>query len=361
MMKAVIAVEQGTPDVLQLVERPIPEPAAGQIRVRIIASSLNPIDTKVRKAKLPMTPGAFPAVLHSDFAGIVDALGDGVTKFAVGDAVFGFAGGFKGPTGDVPGTLAEYAVYDAALVARKPANLDFRSASALPLAATTAWKALFDKVTITPASKVFISGGAGGVGYLAVQMAAAAGAYVVAGTRSEESAQLALSAGARASVDLSATTAAEVIAEHTGGRGFDVIFDTVGGAALDAAFQMVRPTGDVVTIAGAATHNLAPLYLKGGNLHMVLVLLPIMIGVGVERHGEILEIVSAMAEEGRLKPRLDPERFTLAQAADAHRKFEAGTAKGKLVIDVAPEALLISHLRCNLYHASGVIDVAPPA
>ncbi|MDQ0395778.1 zinc-binding dehydrogenase [Labrys monachus] len=338
MMRAVIAVEQGTPDVLKLVERPIPEPAAGEIRVRIIASSLNPIDVKVRKAALPMTPGTFPAVLHSDFAGIVDALGPGVAKFAVGDEVFGFAGGFKGPAGDVPGALAEYAVYDAALVARKPANLDFRAASALPLTAATAWKALFDKASVTPASKVFISGGAGGVGYMAVQMAAAAGAYVVAGTRSEESAALALGAGACASVDLSVETAADVIGKHTGGRGFDVIFDTVGGAALDAAFQMVRPTGDVVTVVGAASHNLAPLYLRGGNLHMVLVLLPIMKGIGIERHGEILEIVAAMAEEGRLKPRLDPERFTLAQAADAHRKYEAGAAKGKLVIDVAQQA-----------------------
>lgn len=334
-MKAVIATEQGGTDVLKLIDLPMPEPQAGQVRVKIMASSLNPIDTKVRKARLPMTPENFPAILQTDFAGVIDAVGAGVTKFTAGDEVFGFAGGFRGPNGDVAGALAEYAVYDTAFVARKPANLDFRSAAALPLTASTAWKALFDKTRITPESSVLVTGGAGGVGHMAVQMAAAAGAYVVATTRSAASADAAIAAGARALVDLSSETTADVIAAHTQGRGFDVIFDTVGGAALDAAFQLVKPAGDVVTVVGAASHNLAPLYLKGANLHMVLVLLPIMRGIGIERHSEIMEIIATMAEEGRLSPRLDTERFGLADAATAHARYEAGEAKGKIIIDIA--------------------------
>jgi len=336
-MKSVVATEQGSPDVFRVVDLPTPEPAAGQVLVRILASSVNPIDTKVRKAKLPMAPAAFPAVLGSDFAGIVEAVGPGVGRFAPKDEVFGFAGGFRGPEGDIPGALAEFAVFDADLVAKKPRNVDFRTASALPLVATTAWMALFDKVIITPTTRVLITGGAGGVGYMAVQLARAAGADVVALTRSAESREAALAAGARACVDLSQSMPQEIVETHTGGRGFDMIFDTVGGAALDAAFQMVKPTGDIVTVVGAASHNLAPLYLKGANLHMVLVLAPIMFGLARPRQGQVLERIARMVEDGTLRPRLDPQRFTLAEAAGAHRKLEAGEAKGKLVIEVAAE------------------------
>jgi NADPH2:quinone reductase len=336
-MKAVIAREQGSPDVLVVTDLPIPEPAPGQVRVKVIATSINPIDVKVRKANLPMTPAAFPAVLHTDFSGVVDALGAGVTRFKIGDEVFGFSGGFRGPTGDVAGALSEYALADASLTARKPTKLDFRQSAALPLVAVTAWRALFEKVTLTPTSRVLITGGAGGVGYMAVQLASMAGADVVAVTRSPESTALALEAGAKACIDLAQTTPEEVVRIYTNGKGFDVIFDTVGGEALDAAFKMIRPSGDVVTVVGAATHGLAPLYLKGANLHMVLVLTPIMFGIDKDSQGEILERIAQLADCGRLTPRLDPQHFALAEAADAHRKFEAGEANGKIIIDVTTQ------------------------
>jgi NADPH2:quinone reductase len=335
-MKAIVATEQGSPDVLTMTDLPLPEPGAGQVRVKMMATSLNPIDAKVRKARLPMTPSAFPAILHTDLAGVIDAVGVGVTTFGLGDEVFGFSGGFRGPQGDIAGALAEYALADAALIAHKPATLDFRQSAALPLVAVTAWKALFEKVTITPASKVLITGGGGGVGYIAVQLASLAGADVVAVTRSPESAAFAFAAGAGACLDLAETTPQDIVDAHTGGKGFDVIFDTVGGEALDAAFKMIRPSGDVVTIVGAATHMLAPLYLKGANLHMVLVLTPIMFGTEKEKQGEILRRIARLADNGVLTPRLDPQHFALADAADAHRKFEAGEAKGKLIIDISP-------------------------
>ncbi len=337
-MRAVVATEQGSPDVLKLTDLPMPEPAVGQVRVKVFATGLNPIDTKVRKAKLPMTPASFPAVLQTDLAGVVDAIGPGVTKFAVGDAVYGFSGGFRGPAGDVAGALSDYALADVALIAHKPANLDFRQSAALPLVSVTAWKALFEKVTLTPMTKVLVTGGAGGVGYMAVQLAGIAGADVIAVTRTPESTALALEAGARACLDLAQTTPQDVVNEYTGGKGFDVVFDTVGGEALDAAFKMIRPSGDVVTVVGAATHGLAPLYLKGANLHMVLVLTPIMFGIDREEQGEILARITQLVENGKLQPRLDPQRFNLEDVADAHRKFEAGEAKGKIVIDVASQA-----------------------
>jgi NADPH2:quinone reductase len=281
-----------------------------------------------------MTPTSFPAVLHTDLSGIVDSIGPGVTQFKVGDEVYGFSGGFRGPNGDVPGALSDYALADSELIAHKPANFDFRQAAAIPLVATTAWKALFEKMTLTPTTKLLITGAAGGVGYMAVQLARIAGATVVAAIRSEESRAVALEAGAKACVDLSKTSVQEVIDTHTDGRGFDVIFDTVGGESLDAAFKMIRPSGDVVTIVGAASHGLAPLYLKGANLHMVLVLTPIMFGLDKKKQGEILGKIAQLAEEGQLKPRLDAQRFALAQTADAHLKYEAGEAVGKIVIDI---------------------------
>lgn len=333
-MKAVVAIEQGTPDVFRLVEQPVPHAGPGQVLIKVVASAVNHIDTKVRKAKLPMTPEHFPAVLQSDFSGVVIALGDAVSSFRVGDEVYGFAGGFKGPQGDVPGALSEYMLADAQLIALKPRALDFRQAAALPLVAVTAWLALHEKVKINTATKVLIQGGVGGVGHVALQIAKAAGAKVFTTVRTEESAALAYQFGAEVVILSGANTPQEIVAKYTGGEGFDVIFDTVGGAELDAAFQMIRPAGDVITIVGAASHNLAPLYLRGANLHTVLVLVPIMFGQGKEKQGEILDQIRLLSDQGKIVPLLDPQRFTLETVADAHRKLEAGDAHGKLVIDV---------------------------
>jgi NADPH2:quinone reductase len=334
-MKAVVATSQGTPDVLQLVELDKPQPGPGQVLVKVFASAVNHIDIKVRKAQLPMTPSGFPAVLQSDFAGVVEEIGAGVTRFAAGDAVYGFAGGYKGPAGDLPGALSEYIAVDARLIALKPVTLDFRQAAALPLVAATAWLALHEKVKINASTKLLVQGGTGGVGHVAVQLARAAGATVFATVTNEASAVLARQLGADVAIISGTASAQEIVAEHTGGKGFDVIFDTVGGAALDAAFQMIRPTGDVVTVVGAAQHHLAPLYLRGANLHTVLVLVPIMFGIGVQQQGEILDQIRALVDAGQIRPILDAQRYDLHTVADAHRAVEDGKASGKVVIDIA--------------------------
>jgi NADPH2:quinone reductase len=333
-MKAVIATTQGTPEVLQLVELNKPQAGAGQVLVRVIASAVNHIDIKVRKAKLPMTPDHFPAVLQSDFSGVIEEIGAGVARFRAGDAVYGFAGGYKGPSGDIPGALSEYIAVDARLIALKPRSLDFRQAAALPLVAVTAWLALHDKVRIDSSTKLLVQGGTGGVGHIAVQLAKAAGATVFVTVANEESVSVARELGADVAIVAGTSTPQEIVTEHTNGRGFDVIFDTVGGAALDAAFQMIRPTGDIVTVVGAAPHNLAPLYLRGANLHTVLVLVPIMFGIGVEKQGYILDQIRELVDAGHITPILDPRHFSLHTVADAHRLLEAGQSTGKLVIDV---------------------------
>ncbi len=334
-MKAVIATAQGTPDVLQLAELSKPQAGPGQVLVNVVASAVNHIDVKVRKLQLPMTPAQFPAVLQSDFSGVVEAVGAGVTRFVAGDEVYGLAGGYRGPNGDIPGALSEYIAVDAQLIALKPHSLDFRQAAALPLVAATAWLALHVKVKITPSTTLLVQGGTGGVGHIAVQLAKAAGATVFATVRDAESAAVARQLGADVAIISGTATPQEIVAQLTDGKGFDVIFDTVGGAALDAAFQMIRPTGDVITIVGAAQHHLAPLYLRGANLHTVLVLVPIMFGIDMQQQGEILDQIRALVDAGKLKPILDPRRFDLHNVAEAHRVLEAGESSGKLVIDIA--------------------------
>jgi NADPH2:quinone reductase len=187
---------------------------------------------------------------------------------------------------------------------------------------------------VQPASKVLIIGGAGGVGSIAVQLRVLPARMLWRSPDQLKSAAY-QQCGASACFDLAQTNLQEIIDTHTGGSGFDVIFDTVGGPALDAAFQMIKPAGDVVTVVGAATHNLAPLYLRGANLHTVLVLIPIMFGQDMAQQGKILASIAQLADTGRLRPRLDTEHFSLERAAEAHAKFESGHAKGKIVVDVA--------------------------
>ncbi|MGL4858922.1 MAG: zinc-binding dehydrogenase [Enterobacteriaceae bacterium] len=128
-------------------------------------------------------------------------------------------------------------------------------------------------------------------------------------------------------------TPQEIIARYTHGQGFDVIFDTVGGISLDESFVMVRPAGDVITTVGAAAHNLAPLYLRGANLHTVLVLIPIMFAIDSTKQGEILDKISELVECGGLRPNLDPRHFDLQSVAQAHTIMENHQATGKLVIE----------------------------
>ncbi|QDQ25511.1 zinc-dependent alcohol dehydrogenase family protein [Chitinimonas arctica] len=333
-MKAIVAVEQGSPAVLQLVDLPMPKPGPGQVLVKVYASSVNPIDTKVRQFKLPMTPHQFPAILHGDFAGVIEAVADPVSRFRVGDEVFGFAGGIRGQHADLAGALAEYTVVDAELIALKPRSLGFREAAALPLVAATAWLALCDKVKLNKDTTVLVHGGTGGVGHVAIQLAKAAGAKVFTTVSSQAKGDIARSLGADVAINYRETPSDEILARHQLGDGFDVVFDTVGGAVLDQSFLLVRPGGDVITVMGASSHNLAPLYLRGANLHTVLVLSAMMYGRGREQQGRILDEVRHLVDTGRLKPLVDEERFDLARAADAHRKLEAGKALGKLVIDV---------------------------
>ena len=325
-MRAVVLEEFGGP--LQL--RDIPQPVAGpgQVLVRVHASGVNPLDTKIRAGQAGHARSQLPAVLGLDLAGQVVETGPGVDGLVVGDEVYGLTGG----VGDLQGSLAEFAAVDARLVARKPAALSMREAAVLPLAVITAWEGLVDRAQVRTGKRVLVHGGAGGVGSVAVQIAVARGAEVFA-TASAGKADIVRRLGA-VPIDYK-TPVAEYVAEHTAGAGFDIVYDTVGGQVLDASFEAVRTyTGHVVSALGWGTHALAPLSFKGATYSGVFTLLPLLTGQGREHHGAILREAAALADEGKLRPLMDQHHYDLSAVVEAHRAVESGMAKGKVVIDI---------------------------
>lgn len=326
-MRAVVLREFGTPLILTEVDKPSAGP--GHVLVKVHASGVNPLDTKIRAGKAAHARRTLPAVLGIDVAGVVEEVGAEVTGFAPGDEVYGMTGG----VGDLQGSLAQYQAADARLLAHQPGSLTMREAAALPLVAITAWEGLVDRAQVRAGQKVLVHGGAGGIGHVAVQIARARGAEVFA-TVSPARQDVVKGLGATP-IDHTATSVEEYVARYTGGEGFDVVFDTVGGAVLDASFTAVRTyTGHVLSALGWGTHSIAPLSFRGATYSGVFTLLPMLTGRGREHHGEIMREVAVLADAGALRPLLDPRRFTLDTVADAHAAVENGTARGKIVVDV---------------------------
>ena len=311
-------------------ERELPRvpPKAGEVLVRIAASGVNPLDTKIRAGKAEHARQPLPAVLGLDVAGTVEEVGDGVMAFKAGDEVYGMVGGVGGQQG----TLAEFVNADARLLAHKPKNLSMREAAALPLSTITAWEGLVDRACVHAGKTVLIHAGAGGVGHVAVQIARASGADVFA-TVSTNKKQIVEGYGATP-IDYHASTVEEYVKEHTGGAGFDIVYDTVGGATLDASFAAVkRYTGHALSCLGWGSHALAPLSFRGATYSGVFTLLPLLTGQGREHHGEILAQAARFAEEGKLKPLLSERQFSTAEIDEAHAAVEAGST-GKVVVEM---------------------------
>lgn len=328
-MQAAILEHAGAPLRLATIARP--HPAAGEVLVRINASAVNPLDLKIAKGEAAHARHPFPAILGIDMAGNVAALGDGVTQFAVGDEVYGMTGGVGGHQG----ALAEFAAVDAQLLARKPADLTMREAAALPLAFITAWEGLVDRAKLRPFETLLVQGGAGGVGHMAVQIGRALGARVFATGSAKDRAYIE-TLGATF-IDYTIMPVTDYVATHTAGRGFDVVYDTVGGAVLDASFNTVARFGHVVSALGWGTHALAPLSFRAASYSGVFTLLPLLTGEGRAHHGDILREATRLVEDGKVVPKLDDRRFTLVNVNDAYDAVQTRAAKGKVVIEIAPD------------------------
>ena len=300
----------GGPDVLELVEVQRPDPGPTEVLVRVGAAGVNPVDWKIR------AHGGFlgqpPFTVGWDVAGVVEEVGFGVTRFAVGDRVFGMP--------RFPGEAAAYAEYvtsPSRQLARTPDTLGDTEAGALPLAGLTAWQALVETADVQPGQRVLILGAAGGVGHLAVQIAKARGAYVI-GTASAPKLGFVQELGADEVVDYTSEDVAQGVREA------DAVLDTVGGDTAQSALPVVRDGGIVVTLSGAAAGPLRE--LAGGRVRVADIL------VEPDRVG--MEAIAGLAATGALRAHVS-RTFPLEQAADAHELGETGRTQGKLVLTVA--------------------------
>ena len=328
-MKALIVDTANVP--FRLADVPRPRAGEGQVLVRIRASGVNPLDTKIRAGQAAHARHPLPAILGLDLAGVVEHVGPGVTDFRCGDEVYGMTGG----VGGIPGSLAQFAAVDSRLLAPKPATLSMREAAAVPLIFITAWVGLVDRVRLNGQRNVLVLGAGGGVGQMAIQIARSIGSEVFGVDRAGK-ADAIRNMGATP-IDLATESVNEFVAKYSGGKGFDVVYDTVGGTSLDTAFAAVREFGHVVTALGWGTHALAPLSFKSGTYSGVFTLAPLLTGAGREHYGNILREATRLANNHQLRPLLDSHDFTLANALDAYTLIEQHQARGKLVVEIDQE------------------------
>ena len=321
--------EFGGPEVFELTEINKPEIKTGHVLVKIKASSVNTVDTMIRQmgADLPLSPAA-PALLGMDFAGIIEEVGEGVTGFAVGDEVYGCAGGLA----DLPGTLAEYIVADAKLTALKPNNFSMEQAAALPLVGITAYEGL-TRANIEVGQNVLVHGGSGGVGHVALQLAKHFGANVYSTGGAEKQLAMIEELGATA-INYKTESVTDYVAKHTSGAGFDLVFDSVGGENMLNSFEAAKLNGQIASTVAMVNLDLSLAHFKGLSLHVVFMLIPMLHNTSREEHGRILSELTKIAEAGELTTVLDEQPFSLQEAGNAHARLASGQAVGKVVISV---------------------------
>ncbi len=337
-MRAVVISEVGAPEVLQLQECDRPEIGSpDQILVRVMAAGVNPIDTKLRGRGLYF-PEGMPAVLGCDGAGVVEAVGSGVTRFQPGDAVYYCYGGLGQKSGDSSvGNYAEYALVDEAYVSQKPAGLGFDEAAGAPLVLITAWESLFDRARIHSGQRVFIHAGAGGVGHVAIQLAKIAGCEVATTVSSAEKAAFVRELGADLVINYRNEDVAEALLKWTNNEGVHVAFDTVGGEAFHQLVPAMAHYSDLVTILQVPEDaDWKSLRLKNVRVSQELMLSPMVCGLedAAQHQGDILEQCAQLFDEKQLSVYLS-EVLPLEDAAKAHRMIEAGGTTGKIVLDVS--------------------------
>ncbi|MEM8710934.1 MAG: zinc-dependent alcohol dehydrogenase family protein [Planctomycetota bacterium] len=333
-MKAMTLSAYGEGAAFEVAEVETPQPASGQVLVKVAASSVNTVDTMIRKMgkDLPLSPDT-PAILGMDFAGTVEAVGEGVDGFAVGDEVYGCAGGLA----DLPGALADYIPADHRLIAKKPSNLSMREAAALPLVGITAYEGLQRagiKAGESAGQKVLVHGGTGGVGHVALQLAKHFGASVYSTGGGDPQTELISKMGATP-INYRTESVESYVAEHTGGAGFDVVFDSVGGLNMLKSFEAAALNGHVASTVAMCELDTTVAHFKGLSLHVVFMLIPMLHDHGRAVHADVLADLAKIAEAGGLKPLLDEERFGLEQVGDAYARLESGKAVGKVVVEHA--------------------------
>ena len=331
-MRAYVLEHYGGPEGSRLMDVPAPVPGPRDILVDVRAAGLNPLDFKFRRGKLrAIQRPRLPFVLGNELAGEVIAVGSEVRRFRMGDRVF------AGVAKDRAGAFAEQACVEEVHAAHMPRDLDFTAAAAVPLAGLTALQALRDELGVKPGQKVFISGGAGGVGTFAIQIAKWLGAHVTT-TASKRGEALVRSLGCDEVIDY---TSQDI--SRAGGR-FDAGFDLIGGKTLEQMFEIMKPGTAIVSVAAVPEPQTAIKDLAGGR---VLSAMFWIISYGIRSRarragisyrylfmhpsGSELAQLAELIEQGKLKVTVD-KTYPFANISDALAYVERGHAKGKVVV-----------------------------
>ena len=311
-MRAMVIDEYGGRERIREADVEPPPVAPDGILVRVRAAGVNPVDTKVRGGYMAeKLPCHFPLILGWDVAGVVERAGAAVTAFRPGDEVYGYVRRHHLQFG----TYAEYATATDTYFAHKPASLSFEEAAALPLVSLTAHQAL-ETVGVRGGESLFVGGGSGGVGHIAVQLGVARGARVIA-TASERNQDFLRELGAEP-LDYAAGDIPARVRELTGDGGADAAIDLFGGDGREEAFASLRRGGRLVSVAQPP-----PEPREGFEVHYVF----------VRPDGDELRELAELVEGGQLRPHIE-KVFPLERAADAHERLEGGHVRGKLVLSV---------------------------
>lgn len=332
-MKAMVLKEYGVSAQFSQQEVVMPEAKQGHVVVKVIASSVNVVDTMIHQMgkDLPLSPN-LPAILGMDFAGVVTQVGESVTNFSVGDEVYGCAGGLA----DLQGALAQYILADAQLIAHKPKTLSMRQAAALPLVGITAYEGL-ERAGVNTAKnveeKVLVHGGTGGVGHIAVQLAKYFGADVYATVSTEKQADI-VRAYEATPINYKIESVADYVNRYTDGKGFEVIYDSVGNQNLLNSFEAAALNAQVVSTTTLTELELSGAHMKGLSLHIVFMLIPMLFNHNRQMHGDILQQIAEIVDSGNLIPLVDEQKFAFTQVNEAYAHLTSGKAMGKVVIEI---------------------------
>lgn len=326
-MKAIVLSKFGGFDAFDLREVAVPDVGPRQIRVRVHATAINPLDYQIRRGdyagQVPL-----PAIIGHDVSGVIEERGSAVPDFEVGDEVYYTPKIFGGP-----GSYAEQHVVDVDLIARKPRNLTHLEAASLTLVGGTVWEALVTRAALSVRDTVLIHGGAGGVGSIAIQLAKAIGARVVATARASNHGFV-RSLGADEVIDHQSEDYVAAVGEITGGRGVDVVFDTIGGDALTRSPLVLADAGRVVSIVDIAQpQNLIEAWGRNAAYHFVF----------TRQNRGKLDALTGLVERGLVRPVVGAV-LPLARIGDAHELLEGGGSRGlrgKVAIDVVGETVEI--------------------
>lgn len=312
------------------IEQPIPQVGDDEVLVEVHAVSINPLDSKIRMGELTvMLQYDMPLILGNDFSGVITEIGKNVTKFKVGDSVYGH------PRSEMMGTFSEYISVNQADIALKPQSLSFEEAASVPLVGLTAYQVFNDILKLQSGQRILIHAGSGGVGTFAIQLAKAMGAYVA--TTSSSGVELAKSLGADEVINYKEENFEDRL------KSYDAVLDTIGGQTLEKSFLSVREGGQVVSLSGPPNAAFAQKTGLGWIKKVIFTLISRNITQLEKEHkvdyhfyfmkhsGEQLELLSSLLEDGTVKPVID-QVFPFEEIGQALNYSETGRAKGKIVV-----------------------------